>query len=137
MEIVTAHLGPQTGLAEMILRMLADGEWISAGATPEGVTGWLQSGRIFGVEAAGQLYFRYQFDEHNQPRPVIKEILAELGPATDPWKIAVWFYFPNGWIVEEVVPVRTRQRMRSTTASASLNPRAGSAGHLWRDVLVA
>ncbi|WP_323046533.1 hypothetical protein [Paraburkholderia sp.] len=54
------------------------------------------------MEAAGQLYFaRYQFDECNQPRPVIKEVLAELGPVTDPWKIAAWFHFPNGWIVEE------------------------------------
>ena len=28
-------------------------------------------------------------------------ILAELGPATDPWTIAAWFQFPNGWIVED------------------------------------
>jgi hypothetical protein len=139
MEIVTTHLDPPTERAETIFEMLAEEEWISARAAPEGVAGWQQLGWIFGVEAASQLYFaRYQFDERNQPRPVIKEILAELGPVTDPWKIdACGFTFPTAGSSRMVVPVRSRQRMRSTTASGSLKPRAGSAEHLWRDVLVA
>ena len=50
----------------------------------------------------GQAYFAaYQFDTVCQPQPVIHDILAALGPVTDTWKIAAWFHFPNGWIIDE------------------------------------
>jgi hypothetical protein len=92
----------QTLREEMILKILAEGEWIGADTVPADVAEWQQRGWIFGVEAEGQRYYaRYQFDDRGQPLPVIREILAELGPATDPWTIAAWFHFPNGWIVEE------------------------------------
>jgi hypothetical protein len=55
MEIVTTHLDPPTERAETIFEMLAEEEWISARAAPEGVAGWQQLGWIFGVEAASQL----------------------------------------------------------------------------------
>lgn len=62
----------------------------------------MQHGTIFGVKAGGQLYFaRSQFDDPDEPRPVIGDILAEPGPAVDPWTITMWFHFPNGWIIEE------------------------------------
>lgn len=100
-EVMTDLPGMQNGRAETILKLLAEGEWISAAAAPE-ATAWQERGWIFGVQATGQLYFaRYQFDEHALPRPVIRAILAELRPATDPWTIAAWFHFPNGWIVED------------------------------------
>ncbi|ONC30072.1 hypothetical protein AQ915_20685 [Burkholderia pseudomallei] len=60
---------------------------------------WKGRGRIFGVVFDGKEYFAaYQFDATGQPLPVIKEILDTLGPVADPWKIAAWFHFPNGWI---------------------------------------
>lgn len=60
---------------------------------------WKGRGRIFGVISDGKEYFAgYQFDATGQPLPVIKEILDMLGPVADPWKIAAWFHFPNGWI---------------------------------------
>ena len=93
-------MGLQTARAETILRVLAEGEWISAAVVPE-ATAWQEVRWIVGVQAGRQLYFApYQFDERNRPRPVIREILSELGPVTDPWEIASWFHFPNGWIVE-------------------------------------
>ncbi|SKD04108.1 hypothetical protein SAMN05445504_9140 [Burkholderia sp. CF099] len=92
----------QTQREATIRKMLEEGEWVAAGAAPVEAGEWLQHGRIFGVEAGGQRYFaRYQFDDHDEPRPVIRDILAEFGPADDPWTIAAWFHFPNGWIVEE------------------------------------
>lgn len=61
---------------------------------------WKRRGRIFGVLGNdGKEYFpRYQFDLNYQPLPVIRDILAALGPLGDTWKIAAWFHFPNGWI---------------------------------------
>jgi hypothetical protein len=92
----------QTQREATIRTLLDEGEWIGAGAAPVEAGEWLQHGRVFGVEAGGLLYFaRYQFDDHDEPRPVIRDILAELGPANDPWTIVAWFHFPNGWIVEE------------------------------------
>lgn len=61
---------------------------------------WKRRGRIFGVLGSdGKEYFpRYQFDMNYQPLPVIRDLLAALGPVGDAWKIAAWFHFPNGWI---------------------------------------
>jgi len=63
---------------------------------------WKRRGRIFGVTGNdGKEYFpRYQFDMNYQPLPLIRDILAELGELGDTWKIAAWFHFPNGWIVD-------------------------------------
>ncbi|MFM0122673.1 type II toxin-antitoxin system VapB family antitoxin [Paraburkholderia sp. RL18-101-BIB-B] len=138
MEIVTTHLDPPTERAETIFEMLAEEEWISARAAPEGVAGWQQLGWIFGVEAASQLTLPDTSSMSAISRGRSSKRFAELGPVTDPWKIAACgFTFPTAGSSRMVVPVRSRQRMRSTTASGSLKPRAGSAEHLWRDVLVA
>ncbi|SIT41793.1 conserved hypothetical protein [Paraburkholderia piptadeniae] len=109
----------QTQREETIQKILAEGEWIGADAAPGDVAGWQQRGWIFGVEAGGRLYFaRYQFDDHDEPRPIIREILAELGPAADPWTIAAWFHFPNGWIVKEGCsgPVAPKDALDCATA---------------------
>ncbi|CAB3741006.1 hypothetical protein LMG22037_06442 [Paraburkholderia phenoliruptrix] len=116
----------QTQREATIQKLLEEGESIAADAAPVEAGEWLQRGRIFGVEAGGQRYFaRYQFDDHDEPRPVIRDILAEYGPAHDPWAIATWFHFPNGWIVTEGVPNRSRRKMRLTVPSLSSMPRAG------------
>jgi hypothetical protein len=31
---------------------------------------------------------------------LIRDVLAAFGPFADPWKIAAWFHYPNGRIVE-------------------------------------
>ena len=64
---------------------------------------WKRRGRIFSVNVGGKEYFAgYQFDAMGQPLPIIRDILDELGPVADSWKIAAWFHFPNGWIAEAV-----------------------------------
>jgi hypothetical protein len=62
---------------------------------------WKQQGRIFGVTFEGKEYFPcYEFDTAYQPLPLIRDILVAFGPVADTWKIAAWFHYPNGWIVE-------------------------------------
>jgi hypothetical protein len=62
---------------------------------------WKRRGRIFSVNFGGKEYFpRYEFDAVYQPLPVIRDILKVFGPVADSWKLAAWFHFPNGWIVE-------------------------------------
>jgi hypothetical protein len=62
---------------------------------------WKRRGRIFSVNFGGKEYFpRYEFDAVYQPLPVIRDILKAFGPVADSWKLAAWFHFPNGWIVE-------------------------------------
>lgn len=61
---------------------------------------WKRRGRIFSVTGAdGKEYYPlYQFDMNYRPLPLVKEILAALGEQNDPWAIAAWFHYPNGWI---------------------------------------
>ena len=62
---------------------------------------WKRRGRIFSVNFGGKEYFpRYEFDAVYQPLPVIRDILKAFGRVADSWKLAAWFHFPNGWIVE-------------------------------------
>lgn len=35
-----------------------------------------------------------------QPLPVIRDILKAFGALADPWVLAAWFQYPNGWIVD-------------------------------------
>jgi hypothetical protein len=75
------------------------GEWLSSQMLDQ-ASDWKRQGWIFSVTFDGKEYFpRYEFDDLHQPLPVIRDILKAFGPA-DPWKIAAWFHFPNGWIVE-------------------------------------
>lgn len=60
---------------------------------------WKRQGRIFSVnDGESELFPAYQFDGALQPRPIIKEILTQLGDAVDGWNVAAWFHFPNGWL---------------------------------------
>lgn len=61
---------------------------------------WKSEARIFGLRCRGkELFPAYQFDEAtHEPLPVIREILEALGPVSDPWVVAAWFHYPNGWI---------------------------------------
>ena len=62
---------------------------------------WKRGGLVFSVAHDGEEYFPgYQFDAMCRPKPVISDILKALGPMSDPWEIAAWFHFPNGWISE-------------------------------------
>ncbi|MGF6789664.1 hypothetical protein [Paraburkholderia sp. 35.1] len=64
---------------------------------------WKRRGRVYSVTFDGRAYFAaYQFDTACQPLPVIREILAALGPVAETGKIAAWFHFPNGWISAEL-----------------------------------
>ena len=79
------------------------GEMIDSRASNEGrqalAGSWQSHGRIFSVRDGEKEFFpAYQFDVHWQPRPVIKEILMQLGDLADGWRVAAWFHFPDGWL---------------------------------------
>ncbi len=62
---------------------------------------WKRRGRIFSVTFGGKEYFpRYEFDTAYQPLPLMRDVLAAFGTVADAWKIAAWFHYPNGRIVE-------------------------------------
>jgi hypothetical protein len=116
-EFLSETIEPDTGLVkerlerlQTIKQILEEDEWLTAEqlnrlqARPPAqkshpASDWKRRGRIFGVAYGGREYFaRYQFDEAYQPLPIIRDILKALGEVADPWKIAAWFHFPNGWI---------------------------------------
>ncbi|CAB3803503.1 hypothetical protein [Paraburkholderia caffeinilytica] len=107
---VTALIEERIWRQEAMRAVFARGNWLTAGqinalqAAPpanraQPASGWKRRGHIFSVSIGGKEYFAgYQFDAMCQPLPVIKDILAALGPVADSWKIAAWFHFQNGWI---------------------------------------
>ena len=121
-ELVTGLARPDPGLleerlarAQTLRTLIETGEWLTAeqlnALQPDPpanrshpASDWKRRGRIFGVHYAGREYFaRYQFDALYQPLPIVKEILKRFGTVADPWKIAAWFHFPNGWITAPAV----------------------------------
>lgn len=63
---------------------------------------WKQCGRVFSIfQDRKEYYALYQFDSSYQPLPIVKEVLNAYGEYTNPWAIAAWFHFPNGWIAVE------------------------------------
>jgi hypothetical protein len=117
--LVSGLIEPDLGLVEeridrmeTIRTMFHDGEWLSnemlnqlQSEPPSNrsmpASDWKRRGRIFSVNFGGKEYFpRYEFDALYQPLPVIRDILKAFGPVADSWKLAAWFHFPNGWIVE-------------------------------------
>ena len=117
--LVTGLIEPDLGLVEerldrlqTIRTMFREEEWLTNEMLnqlqPEPpsnrslpASDWKRRGRIFSVNFGGKEYFpRYEFDAVYQPLPVIRDILKAFGPVADSWKLAAWFHFPNGWIVE-------------------------------------
>lgn len=117
--LLTGVIEPDLGLVEERLQRLQtireifkEEEWLSADMLnrlqPEPpsnrslpASDWKRRGRIFSVTSGGKEYFpRYEFDAAYQPLPLMKEILAAFGTVADTWKIAAWFHYPNGRIVE-------------------------------------
>ncbi|MGP8475635.1 hypothetical protein [Burkholderia sp. PR2] len=103
-------IGERIQRQKSIRAILARGDWLSAGqinalqADPpsnevQSASEWKRRGDIFSVLFEGEEYFAgYQFDAICQPLPVIKDVLNALGPVDDPWRIAAWFHFQNGWL---------------------------------------
>ncbi len=117
--LLTGVIEPDLGLVEERLQRLQtlreifnEEEWLSAEMLnrlqPEPpsnrslpASDWKRRGRIFSVTFGGKEYFpRYEFDATYQPLPLMKEVLAAFGTVADTWKIAAWFHYPNGRIVE-------------------------------------
>ena len=117
---VEGAMEPSTELIEerlrrlqTIRRLLEDGDWLTAEQInalqpnpppnkSQPANDWKRRGRIFSVSHGGRDYFaRYQFDAVYEPLPVVKPILEALGRGRDPWAVAAWFHFPNGWIARE------------------------------------
>jgi len=118
-ELATGMLEPSIELVEdrvrrmkTVQQVFADGDWITAeqinALQPEPpankshpASDWKRRARIFSVNYGGKEYFaRYQFDALYQPLPIIKDILKAFGAVADPWVLAAWFHFPNGWIAK-------------------------------------
>lgn len=94
---------------DIVNEILNAGRWFTAemlnclqpDRSSDSATEWKRTRRIFSVALDGQDYFpQYQFDASFQPLPVISEVLAKFGPTADTRKIAAWFHYPNGWIVD-------------------------------------
>ena len=59
---------------------------------------WKREGKLFAVRRSGIDFFpAFQFVD-GVPRPVIKEILANLPEGTTGWQTAMWFASGNGWL---------------------------------------
>ena len=107
--MVVNHRRTQLDRIDTFNEILKDGEWLTAEALNQLFQGssfdiageWKASGRIFSVALRGEEYFPlYQFDALYQPLAIISKVLANFGSAADTWKIAAWFHYPNGWIVD-------------------------------------
>lgn len=117
-EIATGLLEPSSELLEdrvqrmhTLRQVFAEGDWLTSeqlnalqDAPPKSksqpASDWKRRGRIFSVSRGGREYFaRYQFDAMYEPLPVIREVLEAFGDVADPWVLAAWFHYPNGWIV--------------------------------------
>lgn len=117
--------------AQTVVKALNDGEWLTAeqlnalqASPPKNkshpASDWKRRGRIFSVSYGGEEWFAgYQFDSLHQPLPIIKDILKALGKVADPWNIAAWFHFPNGWIAQQA----TDGSMQSVAPKDALNMR--------------
>ena len=101
----------QEARSKTLQMVFAEGTWLSAeelnalhpGAVASGIdpaSDWKRGEQIFSVKVADKEYFAaYQFDPvSHQPLPIIAELLKTFDPGSDPWSMAVWFHFPNGWL---------------------------------------
>lgn len=90
--------------------VLDSADWLTSAKVSEraGYTGknvsaapnkWKKAGKAFCIQVGGKdLYPSYIFDVDSKPYPVVKTILANLGPNKSPWAIAAWFASKNGWL---------------------------------------
>lgn len=118
-ELATGMLQPSVELVEdrvhrmkTVQQVFAEGEWLTAeqinalqldppANKSHPASDWKRRGRIFSVNYGGKEYFaRHQLDALYQPLPIIKDILKAFGEVADPWVLAAWFHFPNGWIAK-------------------------------------
>lgn len=118
-QLATGMLEPSVELVEdrvhrmkTVRQVFTEGDWITAEqinalqAEPPAnkshpASDWKRRGRIFSVNYGGKDYFaRYQFDALYQPLPIVKDILKAFGEVADPWVLAAWLHFPNGWIAK-------------------------------------
>lgn len=149
-KLLTGVITPDVGLVEerrqrmqTIRDIFAGEEWLTAdilnGLQPEPpsnrslpASDWKRRGRVFSVTFSGKEYFpRYQFDAAYQPLPLMRDILAAFGTVADTWKIAAWFHYPNGWIVESspggIKPVAPKDALdRRDDLMKALEKRKGS-----------
>jgi len=116
-ELATGLVEPSTELIEdrvqrmrTLQQVFATSEWLTSDQLnalqddppknkAQPASDWKRRGRVFSVSRAGREYFaRYQFDAMYEPLPVIRDVLKAFGGVADPWVLAAWFHYPNGWI---------------------------------------
>lgn len=93
------------GVAETHADIIAKAEWLTLeqlSAIRAEARDWLEQGRIFAVSYEGQQHVaRYQLHDDYKPWPVIADVIRAFASDADPWSIAAWFSYPNGWIAAE------------------------------------
>jgi hypothetical protein len=117
-EIATGLLEPSSELLEdrlqrmhTLRQVFSEGDWLTSEqlnalqdnppkSKSQPASDWKRRGRIYSVSRGGREYFaRYQFDAMYEPLPVVRDVLEAFGEVADPWVLAAWFHYPNGWIV--------------------------------------
>ena len=83
---------------------LSESELVRATGEAEGcqvVERWKRERRVFGVLLNGEEKFAsYQFDDLHRPLAIVQRVLATFPEYGDPWTVAAWFHFPNGWLID-------------------------------------
>jgi hypothetical protein len=80
----------------------------------------------------GKEYFpQYQFYASYEPLLIIGKVLESFCPVADTWRIAAWFHYPNGYIVESrpegVAPVAPKDApARRDDVLNAIGKRAGT-----------
>ncbi len=117
-EIATGLLEPSSELMEdrvqrmrTLRQVFAEGDWLTSEqlnalqdsppkSKSQPASDWKRRGRVYSVSRGGREYFaRYQFDAMYEPLPIMHDVLEAFGNVVDPWVLAAWFHYPNGWIV--------------------------------------
>lgn len=86
---------------------------------------WEAEGKIFSVTCGVSKYYAtYQFNEQGFPLSIVQKILCHLN-GDDPWSVAAWFHFPNGWITEGTTPISPKNalHMHDEVVRAASNSR--------------
>jgi hypothetical protein len=117
-ELATGLLEPSIELLEdrvqrkqTLSQVFAEGEWLTSEqlnalqdpppkSKSQPASTWKLRGRIYSVSRGGREFFaRYQFDAMYEPLPVMRDVLEAFGEVADPWVLAAWFHYPNGWLL--------------------------------------
>jgi len=76
----------------------------SGGLDADTLANWIAEREVIGFEWQSRTWLPiFQFNRFDMTRPpALGQVLAELIPVYDPWKLANWFAQPNPWLADRV-----------------------------------